>query len=265
VRLVGTEGGEPRLLQPATGGDHTEAMREFCDRFLEEVGEVDGFLLKGRSPSCGPVDVKIYTSTKPGASTSRGAGMFGGAVLERFSRAAVEHEGRARNFILREHFLTKLFCRARFRQARDRGGLAALTDFHAAHKLLFMAYDQAALRELGRIAANPEQRPAEEVIAAYGRRLDRALAGAASRGSHANVLLHAMGYFKDRLSPAEKAHFLELLERYRQDKAPLSAPLAVVQGWIARWGQDYLAGQAYLRPYPLDLLELSDSGKGRDL
>jgi uncharacterized protein YbgA (DUF1722 family)/uncharacterized protein YbbK (DUF523 family) len=265
VRLVGPAQGEPRLLQPATGADHTEAMRSFCREFLDGLGEVDGFLLKGRSPSCGPVDVKIYTSTQPGASSRRGAGMFGGAVVERFAQAAVEHEGRARNFLLREHFLTKLFCRARFRQAREQGRLSALTDFHAAHKLLFMAYDQAALRELGRIAANPEDRPAAEVLADYGRRLDQALARNASRGSQVNTLLHAMGYFKDKLAPAEKAHFLEMLERYRQDRAPLSALVAVLQGWIARWGQEYLAGQAYLRPYPLDLLELSDSGKGRDL
>ncbi|NIP36563.1 MAG: DUF523 domain-containing protein, partial [Thermoplasmata archaeon] len=45
VRLVEVEG-DVRMLQPATGRDVTEEMRGFVSKFLDDVGEVDGFILK---------------------------------------------------------------------------------------------------------------------------------------------------------------------------------------------------------------------------
>lgn len=71
IRVV-EQKGAPRLVQPATGRDYTEAMEKFSAAHLDGLGPVDGFLLKNRSPSCGPLDVKIYTSLKPGASSRRG-------------------------------------------------------------------------------------------------------------------------------------------------------------------------------------------------
>jgi uncharacterized protein YbgA (DUF1722 family)/uncharacterized protein YbbK (DUF523 family) len=263
VRLVDSSGAI-RMVQLDTGLDCTDDMQAFGDSFLNGLKEVDGFLLKGRSPSCGPVDVKIYTGTQKGAMSRRGQGMFGDMVLARFPGAAVEHEGRVHNFSIREHFLTKLFCLARFRAVKANGGMGELVKFQAAHKLLLMAYNQEAMRKLGRIVANPDQLPPVRVLAAYEPILNKALARIAAYTSHINVLMHAMGYFKHDLNEREKSHFLDSLERYRAGKAPLSTLLALLGVWIARWGQDYLESQIYFNPYPLELFEITDSGKGRD-
>ena len=61
----------------------------------------------------------------------------------------------------------------------------------------------------------------------------------------------------------EKAHFLDLLELYRDAKIPLSAAVAIIRSWIARFDTDYLEDQTYFQPYPLELVEIFDSGKGR--
>ena len=119
IRVV-LAGKELRLMQPATGRDVTEAMRQFADSFLGGLGEVDGFLLKSRSPSCGLKDVKVYGGPAGNMPQSVGRGFFGGAVLDRFPGAAAEDEGRLRNFTLREHFLTRLFVPAEFREVRRR-------------------------------------------------------------------------------------------------------------------------------------------------
>ena len=263
VRLV-EKGGRLALLQPGTGRDATGPMRDFCARYLGSLGEVDGFLLKSRSPSCGPVDVKIYSSPAKGASSRRGAGMFGGAVAEHHPQAAVEHEGRVKNFQIREHFLTKLFTLARFRQARGRGGMADLTDFHARHKLLFMAYNQTAMRELGRTAANQGRLASGEVFARYAQGLGRVLAQGPRRPANINALMHGAGYFKKQLGRGEKALFEEMLERYRAGKLPLSALQALMRSYIVRFNEEYLDSQMYFSPYPEALVEISDSGKGRD-
>lgn len=260
IRIV-TLQGRRRLVQPTTGADVTDDMEAFSDRFLGGLETVDGFILKSRSPSCGIKDTKVYGESAEGGPITKDAGLFGGAVLERFPHAAVEDEGRLTNFRLRHHFLTKIFTLAAFRHIAPSGRIRDLVQFHASNKLLLMAYHQTALRALGRIVANAERRPFAEVLAAYQDELALALARPARNPSHVNVLTHAMGYFKDGLAPREKAHFLNALEGYRAGRATLQAPLAVLQSWIHRFEEPYLVQQTYLEPYPAALMDLGDSGK----
>lgn len=262
VRLVHV-GGETKLLQPGTELDATGPMKQFLGEFFETAGEVDGFLLKSRSPSCGISDVKVYATTERAAAIGKGAGMFGAAVLEKFPAAAIEDEGRLRNFNLREHFLIKIFTLARYRACVAKRSAAALIEFHASHKFILMAYNQARLREMGRAVANPDKQPFRAVESAYRAKLNESLAKPARHTSHCNVLEHALGYVSDGLKPQERRHFLATLERYRTGKLPLSSALAIVRSWIARFEQPYLAQQHYFEPFPEDLIELSDSGKPR--
>jgi uncharacterized protein YbgA (DUF1722 family)/uncharacterized protein YbbK (DUF523 family) len=258
-------GGRLRLYQPATGRDVTEAMERFAADFLGALGPVDGAILKGRSPSCGMKDVKVYAGTGAEAmAAEKGAGFFGGAVLGRLGHLAVEDEGRLQNFVLRDHFLTKLFAGAALREARQAGGAAALVEFHTRHKWLLMAYHEGAMRLLGRIVANHERRPLADVWADYAAHLARALARPARYRANINVLMHALGFVGEGLSAAEKAEFLDTVERYRRAKAPLSVPLAVLKSWAVRFGRRGFLEQAFLAPYPEALVDLADSGKGRD-
>ncbi len=265
IRLVRSER-DVRLLQSETEKDLTGDMTCFTRSFLDSVGTVEGFILKDRSPTCGNKDVKIYPKMgKVAPFTTKGSGLFGGKAAERFSRLAVETEGRLNNFLIREHFLTKLFLFARFRRAREIGGMDALVQFHTENKLLLMAYNQSVMRLLGRLTANPGRRlDPSEAIGSYESLLERAFARASRHTSNINVLMHALGYFKEKLQSAEKAYFLDTLDRYRKGKVPLSVCIGIVRSWIVRFQEPYLARQTYFSPYPEALVEITDSGKGRD-
>jgi uncharacterized protein YbgA (DUF1722 family)/uncharacterized protein YbbK (DUF523 family) len=254
-----------RLIQPQTELDCTEAMARFTDEFLSSLGAVDGFLLKYRSPSCGPSQVKVYNSPHPDAGHRKGAGAFGGAVVERFPTVPVEDEGRLANFDIRQHFLTRLFTHARFRDAQRAGTLRALIDFHTVHKLLLMAYHQTQLRDLGRLVASAKSLGLAQAFDAYSTGLGQALARAPRRTSAINVLQHAFGYVSKSLSSQERAFFLEALEQYRSHQVPLSVPASLMRSWILRFDVTYLADQIYFEPYPIELVEVLDSGKGRKL
>lgn len=264
VRVVLKEG-EPRLLQTATGLDLTERMREFARTFLAEVGGVDAFLLKGRSPSCGIQDVKVYPPGEKVAPIGKGVGFFGGAVKERFPGWPIEEEGRLKNFRLREHFLARMFALARFREAKAKGKMGELVRFHADHKLLLMAYHQERLRLMGRLVASPEGRPPSDVWEAYEVHLRAALANPPRPSSSVNVLLHALGHVRKGLSAQEKTYFLDALAQYREGRVPMSVPVGILGAWIVRFGEPYLARQHFFAPYPADLILITDSGKGRDL
>ena len=102
-------------MQPATEEDFTKKMNYFCKEYLDSLGDIDGFILKSRSPTCGIRDVKIFTRIDDKSAFRKGGGFFGAAALERFPRLPIENENRLRNSRVRECFLKKLFSPARLR------------------------------------------------------------------------------------------------------------------------------------------------------
>jgi uncharacterized protein YbgA (DUF1722 family)/uncharacterized protein YbbK (DUF523 family) len=264
VRIV-SENGKHLLYQPATGDDVTAKMHAFVNTFLDSLTEVDGFLLKNRSPSCGPGDVKIYPGFENVSRTFRGSGFFAKAIFEKFEGLPVEDEGRLKNFSIREHFLTRLFAFARFREVKNSHAMRRLIEFHSVYKLVLMGYNQSQMRQLGRIAANHEGMDFETVTAAYEQHLKLALTKPPRFTSMINVLLHAFGGFSKVLSKEEKAFFLESIEEYRDERIPLSTLLHILRAWAIRHNNDYLLQQTFLKPYPGKLVEITDSGKGRKL
>lgn len=255
IRLVRI-GEATRLIQPSTDRDLTEAMRTFSDRFLGSLEAADGFILKNRSPSCGIKDVKIWAGAGNAPPTGTGAGVFAGAVLERFPGSVTEDEGRLRNPHIRDHFLTRLFTAAGFRELRAAPTHARLIEFHTRNKLLFMAYNQTGLRALGGIVANPDRKPVPALFDAYEEGITRVLARPARPRAWVNVAQHAFGYFSDSLSRREKTFFDSLLQRFRIERQPLSAVLSVLSGWIARFDQPWLEVQSLFEPYPHALMRL---------
>ncbi len=262
IRVVRDQGAL-RLIQPATGRDVTARITRFDGSWLAATGEVDGFILKSRSPSCGFKDVKIYG---PGAKSSvvdKGAGFFARAVAETRPDTPLEDEARLTNFVIRDHFLKRVFTLADFGRVRAAGRMGALVGFQARHKWLLMAYHQTELRALGRIAANPDRRPWVEVRDDYEAHLRRALARTPRYTSNINVLMHGLGYFKRELSAGEKGLFLDNLEQYRLGRLPLGAPVAVMRSLATRFDNNYLLGQSFFDPYPQELFGLPDTGRDR--
>lgn len=264
IRLVGGENEAPRLLQSETEADVSDRMNTFSEQFLDGLQEIDGFILKGRSPSCGLKDVKLYPRLgKVAALNKKQKGFFARAVLARFDHLPVEDEGRLTNFAIREHFLTRLFAVARLRALLREPSMPRLVQFQAEQKLLLMATNQRAMRTLGRIVANHEKHPLPEVVRDYAEEFYRAFAKQPRAVANINVLMHALGHFSEGLSKGEKAYFLETLEKYRGGKLPLSVPISIVRSYIVRFGEPYLEQQTYFAPYPEELMEITDSGKGR--
>ena len=260
VRVVSSKGNF-KLIQPESGLDLTEKMRGFSSAFLNSVGEIDGFILKNRSPSCGIGDVKFYGGPEKGVALGRTSGFFGAAVLERFADTAIEDEGRLNHLGIREHFLTRIFAFARFRDLQRSGSIHHLVSFHAANKLLLMAYNQTKLRELGRIVANQGGKQTSEMLELYRRSFHEAFRKPPRHASPVNVLMHALGYFKKELSPREKRHFLEVLEAYRLGTAPLSSAVSILRSWIVRFEIEYLQEQTFFDPFPEALIAADRVGR----
>ncbi len=254
---------EARLVQPSTGLDLTDKMNEFSNGFLGSLKAVDGAILKAYSPSCGIKGVKIYPALEKVSSVDTGAGFFGSAVINKYGLLPVEDELRLTNLNIREHFLTKLFLSAAFRDMAKKREMKALVQFQADNKLLFMTYNQVKMRELGRIVANHEKQKIDKVLENYGKTLLTAFAKIPSFVSNINVLMHAFGYFSKELTSKEKAFVLDSFEKFREKKVPLAVPVSVIRSFIIRFDEKYLAGQTYFEPYPEELVNMNDTGRGK--
>ncbi len=255
IRIVSVNG-EPRLIQPATGLDVTERMVSFSRSFLGSLSAIDGFILKFRSPSCGMKDIKVYSSPDKPSSVTKAPGFFGGAVVKSFPQLAVEDEGRLRNYNLREHFLTRVFTLAAFREVEGEASMKKLISFHTTNKLLLAAHSQKESKLLGNIVANRDGQEISSLMKEYRMHLELALLRPPRYTSKANVLMHSLGYFSSELSSGEKAFFLQSIEKYKQKKVQFSAPLSILQSWIARFDEEYLKSQSFFEPFPEDLIEL---------
>ena len=261
VRLVKRDD-QILLLNSMTGEDHTSEMTGFCNDFLGGLKDINGFILKSRSPSCGIKEVKLYNKIgKVPANSTKSSGLFGNAVLEKFSFLPIEDEGRLTNLQIRQHFLTKLYTFTNFEMLEHKSG--DLVKFHSQNKYLFMSYNQSKLKLAGRIVANHEHKAIKEVFQEYRHALYQIFQTRSRIGSNINVLMHILGYFSKHLSVNEKAHFLEHLEFYRSKRIPLVVLTSILKSWSLRFDLAYLLQQTYFDPFPAELMDVTNSGKGR--
>lgn len=144
IRIVKKDG-EYRLIQHNTNKDVTDDMNNFSKDFIGDLQEVDGFIFKSRSPTMGLKNIKVYSGMKGSPVVERCGGFFAGRVAEKYEGYPIEEEDRLRNRKIRDHFLTKLFLFARYRNAAKKD---ELNKFHDNNKLLFEFYNSKLSKKL---------------------------------------------------------------------------------------------------------------------
>jgi uncharacterized protein YbgA (DUF1722 family)/uncharacterized protein YbbK (DUF523 family) len=254
MRLV-REGRDVRLVETASGRDHTARMRRFSAKRLRSLRalELCGYVLKKDSPSCGMERVKLYGGK--GMARREARGLFAAALRDAFPSLPVEEEGRLSDPALRENFIERVFAYARLRELfRGRWSAGRLVAFHTAHKLQLMAHSQPAYAELGRMVAEQTRLPRAELRRRYSERFMQALARLATRGRNANVLQHATGHLKQQLEPAARAELAALIHDYRRGLVPLVVPITLLQHHARAHAVAYLQGQTFLEPHPRELM-----------
>lgn len=254
MRLVG-DPEHPRLLTRKTGIDHTERMTAWAATALDRLESEDlcGFIFKYGSPSSGMSQVKVYPPDG-GVPSKRGVGLFARLFMERFPLLPVEDEGRLHDPALRENFLTRIFVMRRWRDFLENDPTPGkLVDFHTRHKLLIMAHAIPAYRELGRMVAAARGEELGALAGDYATLLFPTLSLLSTVKKNVNVLQHIMGYFKKVLEPDEKRELLAVIGAYGRELTPLIVPVTLLNHYVRKYGQEYLAGQVYLNPHPLEL------------
>jgi uncharacterized protein YbgA (DUF1722 family)/uncharacterized protein YbbK (DUF523 family) len=242
-----TTGG--RLVNRSGTADHTAAVAA-----VPLPADLDGYVLKSRSPTCGVHGIARYRGEGGQPADHRGRGVFAQRITAAFPLLPVEEEGRLHDDLLREAFAERVFATARLRDLlsgpwRPRDLIA----FHTRHKLQLLAHDPSRCLRAGKVVAATGRRPRAETAATYRELFCAAMAAKATRGRHANTLQHAFSYVGQGLDPARRQDLLTHIEAYRRGQAPLSVPVALLTHHASDGTLPWLASQSYLQPFPAEL------------
>jgi uncharacterized protein YbgA (DUF1722 family) len=101
--------------------------------------------------------------------------------------------------------------------------------------------------------AHAKEHSRSELLATYGDMLMEGLRFKTTVKKNVNVLMHMLGYFKHLLSHDEKQEMLAVIEEYKNEYLPLIVPITLFNHYVRKYNEDYLAGQFYLHPHPLEL------------
>ena len=253
MRLVGNPE-SPRLVTVRSRVDHTDRMLTWAKKRVKELEKEDlcGFIFKSDSPSSGMERVKVYN--EKGMAEKKGIGMFARVFMAHFPLMPVEEEGRLHDPKLRENFIERIFTLKRWREFRiGKAGLGGLVDFHTRNKLLVLAHSEKHYRSMGKLVAAGKTIPMQSLYGQYENLMMEALSLKTTVKKNANVLYHLMGYFKNELSADEKQELMEIFDQYRAGYIPLIVPVTLINHYVRKYQQPYLAKQTYLNPHPVDL------------
>jgi uncharacterized protein YbgA (DUF1722 family)/uncharacterized protein YbbK (DUF523 family) len=253
LRLVGVPE-SPRLVTRKTHIDHTDQMLGWAAKRLAELEKEDlcGFIFKSRSPSSGMERVKVYSDK--GMPVQKGVGVFARVFMKHFPLLPVEEDGRLHDLKIRENFIERIFSLKRWRKIlKCQKDAPGLIDFHTRHKLLILSHSQDYHEKMGTLVGHQKECDAQKLFEQYEFLLMKALNLKTTTRKNLNVLYHLMGYFKKELSADEKQELLEIFQKYRDGHIPLIVPVTLINHFVRKYRQSYLAQQVYLNPHPIEL------------
>lgn len=254
MRLEGNPD-DPRLITIKTRTDLTQPMLAWCNRRIRELEreQLCGFIFKSKSPSSGMERVKVYP-IGGGMAVKKGSGLFARAFMDHFPNLPVEEEGRLHDAALRENFIERIFTLKRWREMlEDNNSRSGLVKFHERHKYLLMSHSIPHYRKLGRMVADMKSRRLSQLQDDYHQGMMDALHLRATVKKHINVLQHMAGYFRKQLTSDEKQELQELIGRYHEGYVPLIVPVTIINHYVRKYTEPYLASQFYLNPHPVEL------------
>ena len=248
---------EYKLIQLKSNLDYTSQMNEFAEEFLSGIKDIDGFILKSKSPSCGIKDVKIYPKGQKCSISNDGNGFFSNKVIEKYSKLPIEDEGRLKNYSIRDEFLTRIFAINNLKSEKN------ILEFHNKNSLLLKSYNSDLSDELE--AMVNKGKISEDDIDLYKDKVYEVLQGKRNKDSKINIGKKIFEKYKADLNENEMKYFEKLLTLYEEDKVPFSSLKIALQIYAVRLDDRNILLQTFFNPYPENLISITDSGKGRDL
>lgn len=196
IRLITNEQRIALVDSKDSSLDYTDSMIEFSQKTVNRLKETDmcGYIVCANSPSCGMERVKVYSKN---SATKNGVGLYTQILMKEMPWLPVEEDGRLSDPVLKENFITRVFCLHDLYQSMDGEPTAGkIVAFHSRYKYTLMSHSTVGYKNLGKLVAKVADYDINDFFAIYRTQLMQTMTIRASRKNNTNVLMHLQGYFK---------------------------------------------------------------------
>lgn len=250
MRLEGDPSNPRLVFSNKRNIEITEQLVTSNERYLENLPDLDGYIVMKNSPSCGYERIKVYQENGH-PHMKRVRGLFTQSLMDRYPHLPIEEDGRLNDPLLRENFLLRVFAHHEFRNTVVNNlSMKHLIDYHSRYKYIVMAHSQPAYKAIGRLLSGQETSSIEDLAEEYFRQFMVALAKPAKRKNHCNVLMHLVGYLKREVDAKVRQDILNVIEQYRRGEVNLTTPITLLYHYLKLYGSEYVKEQRYFTPYP---------------
>lgn len=250
------ENEEYRLIDYNSKNDYTNQMTEFSEEFINGLDDIDGFILKSRSPTCGLKDAKVYYCGNKCSIRSNENGFFSQKIIDKYDYLPIENEGRLKNYNIRDNFFTRIFFINNLKNNKN------IIEFHKNNLLLLKSYDEESTNEVSDIL---NENRMEDQVHQYKEKVLNIVSNQRKKENKLSIIIKLFEKYKNMLNEEEINMFNGLIESYENQRIPFSTLEVVIKMYATRFKDKDILNQTFFYPYPENLINITDSGKGRKL
>ena len=250
------ENEEYRLIDYNSKNDYTNQMTEFSEEFINGLDDIDGFILKSKSPTCGIKDVKVYYHGNKCSIRSNENGFFSQKIIDKYDYLPIENEGRLKNYNIRDNFFTRIFFINNLKNNKN------IIEFHKNNLLLLKSYDEESTNEVSDIL---NENRMEDQVHQYKEKVLNIVSNQRKKENKLSIIIKVFEKYKNMLNEEEINMFNGLIESYENQRIPFSTLEVVIKMYATRFKDKDILNQTFFYPYPENLINITDSGKGRKL
>ena len=247
------ENEEYRLIDYNSKNDYTNQMTEFSEEFINGLDDIDGFILKSRSPTCGLKDAKVYYCGNKCSIRSNENGFFSQKIIDKYDYLPIENEGRLKNYNIRDNFFTRIFFINNLKNNKN------IIEFHKNNLLLLKSYDEESTNEVSDIL---NENRMEDQVHQYKEKVLNIVSNQRKKENKLSIIIKVFEKYKNMLNEEEINMFNGLIESYENQRIPFSTLEVVIKMYATRFKDKDILNQTFFYPYPENI---TDSGKGRKL
>ena len=250
------ENEEYRLIDYNSKNDYTNQMTEFSEEFINGLDDIDGFILKSRSPTCGLKDAKVYYCGNKCSIRSNENGFFSQKIIDKYDYLPIENEERLKNYNIRDNFFTRIFFINNLKNNKN------IIEFHKNNLLLLKSYDEESTNEVSDIL---NENRMEDQVHQYKEKVLNIVSNQRKKENKLSIIIKVFEKYKNMLNEEEINMFNGLIESYENQRIPFSTLEVVIKMYATRFKDKDILNQTFFYPYPENLINITDSGKGRKL
>lgn len=220
------ENEEYRLIDYNSKNDYTNQMTEFSEEFINGLDDIDGFILKSRSPTCGLKDAKVYYRGNKCSIRSNENGFFSQKIIDKYDYLPIENEGRLKNYNIRDNFFTRIFFINNLKNNKN------IIEFHKNNLLLLKSYDEESTNEVSDIL---NENRMEDQVHQYKEKVLNIVSNQRKKENKLSIIIKVFEKYKNMLNEEEINMFNGLIESYENQRIPFSTLEVVIKMYATRF------------------------------